>query len=502
MNKQLFLLGTILFCGLTMIPLSSIAESKTDEYEGCGDTVEEAMLNLGRNIDSQVKSEATSQQQVAGKSWLGIFSLDAMTESFSSSSSVKSDMQLCGISTIEKNGQQCAVVKRSALERCAKNKLSAQLRYTENNLPAGNQKLSTANQWLNEIGSSRRLYQFVGDALAKNDLSKLDGIEKKLRTIINKQFVSFNIAGENIKILIDDKIKATPNKAIELEIGEHSYNITAKGYCPISDKFELGLHESETINIDLIDYRFPELTFSSNYSGVSVTASGEKRNLGSTVIIDKCDGLLNYAFTFEGNTQSGSIDLQPGMKKEIRETFVSKEDMQRNRNLVRHYEKSTLWQVHYQHFLLNRQPNGIESLSGLKLSKNTLKQALRSGYELIYAQDDDNNFAVEFNGKIELQLVNFGKNDSPLHIGSVVFIPHIGLDIGLGYHELNDKTSFENPNSSNWEKFYKSYVVARPNIGVDLPISKDIGLSFGYGRSLYMNESDVFSAGINVRTSL
>ena len=494
-------ISLLLFCLLTSQLL--FAEDSNKEYSGCGANSNEARLELGRNMSSLIKSEVGQETSVVGSSLFDLFSIDSVWSSFTSKSVTKSEMDLCGVSIVERNGQQCAIVKHNSLVNCAKNKLDEQLTYRINNLPdKGTEKRKTAEKWIVNIASSDGLYTFVRDQLDQQKLDELKTIEKDLKKLLNKQFVLFNIAGENIKIVVNDSVDVRPNQYVSLSVGNHSYRITAPNHCAVEDNFELSSKNRKVIPIDLSKYGYPELTFSSNQTGVALTVDGKTERLGSTVTFKKCEGLIGYAFNFEGNTEDGKVELKPGMKSEIRETFVSKAEMQRNRTLVKNYEQSHLWHVQYQYFSLNRQTQNIDSLHGIKLAKSKLNQAIRTGYELIYAQDDNENYAVEINGKIKLQLLNFGKKDSPLHIGPVVFIPHIGLDLGLGYHRLDKQTNFDNPNSSNWESFYKSYIVARPNIGTDLPINKDISISIEYGRSLFMNESDTFTAGLNIRTNL
>ncbi len=502
MTLKINLRISIILCCL-LAPQLLFADDSNKEYSGCGENSNEARLELGRNMSSLIQSEIGQETSVVGSSLFDLFSIDSVWSSFTSKSVTKSEMDLCGVSIVKRNGQQCAIVKHNSLVNCAKNKLDEQLTYRIKNLPdKGTEKRKTAEKWAINIASSDGLYTFVRDQLDQQKLDELKSIENDLKKLLNKQFVLFNIVGEGIKIVVNDSANVRPNQYVSLNVGKHSYRITAPNHCAVEDSFELSAKNRKVIPIDLSSYGYPELTFSSNQSGVRLTVDGKKQRVGSTVTFKKCEGLINYAFNFEGNTEDGKIELKPGIKSEIRETFVSKAEMQRNRTLVKNYEQSNLWQIHYQYISLNRQSQNIDSLYGIKLAKSKLNRAIRTGYELIYAQDDNENYAAEINGKIKLQLLNFGKKNSPLHIGSVVFIPHIGLDVGLGYHRLDKQTNFDNPDSSNWESFYKSYVVARPNIGTDLPINKDISISIEYGRSLFMNEADTFSAGLNIRTNL
>jgi len=498
MNKQHFLL--IALASLLSLPCLSFAKEANKLYKGCGADKSEARLHLGQNIYSDVKSSAKNKVTVKTQSLLDFFMGEQVGREDETSSLIESSVFLCNVNIVKTNGEYCAEVSKNALAECATNKLNTQLSYTQTNLNKfGDAKIKKAREWLDDIDSSKGLYTVVGDSIDQSKTDKLVGIEAHLLKVLDTQYARFDISGDNINIKLGDK-KIQPNRDIALKVATHNYVITSPGHCPIVGEVKLTSKSKVVVSHKFSDYEYPEITFTSNQGNkVQLTVDGKNWPVSKTFSDKRCDGNLAYAFKFENDVEEGTVRLRPGLKTVVSENFTSTADRNARTQVANQYKQGSLYQADYLHMSLTSNSNTIDSMNGAKLSRTTLSNALRHGPSLIYAQDDKESYAVEFVYKLELQLLKIGKKQSPLGLGSIALIPHAGFDIGLGYHDLDGKDTFENPSSSEYEKFYKSFVVLRPSIGLGFPINGDFGLDLNYSRSLFMNKSNIFTIGINIR---
>lgn len=479
-------------------PLLVNAEEKT--YTGCAENAEDARLELGRNIFSQLASVSTTKTTVENVSFIQRLIGESVSDKSTEVRTAKSRITLCDIQMTTKDGNQCASVTYKSLVKCAKNNIDTQLGYASKNLPNNDNKLEIAQDWLTNIANSEGLYTVTRPDLNKNKLEKLKTIEKQLQKVLDKQFVMFEIVGANIQIKIDDEKRVRPNRYQALKIGKHSYEISAPGHCVITGKFSLSARNKKTVSVNLSDYEYPKITFTSNQGQVSLSVDGIRTPVGKTNVFKRCGGVVAYAYTYQGQTADGKITLSPGMKKTVRETFLSAKDITKNRALAASYGSGTLWQAQFVYMNTSRDANGVDSLSGIRLAQTKLKKVFRWGYDVLFLKGEKDSYAVEANMQAKLQLLNFGKSNMPLYLGPMIFLPHIGAELGVGYHDLDGKYTFEKSDDSDSEKLYKSHLVLRPSIGVDIPFSKEYSILFQYSKSLFMNRSNVISIGLNIRT--
>ena len=462
-------------------------------FEGCGPSKEEANSRLAQSLSTNVKSVFEKKVNESSNPFFDFFSRSTKSVNIQ-----KTDAYICGQTIIESDGKICSIITAAKSVPCAKNKLQSQLEeYQIGKLPKDEQlKLKKAKEWLAAINSTKPLYAGLGyDKFSKRDLNKLTSIENQLLGVFNQQFVRFNIKGDKVRITLDGNKNIIPNKTFTLKTGSHSFVIESPDSCKIVEDFNLTNKQDKVLEYDLTDYKYPVLTFHTNLSNVSVAVDGKRANIGETKTFKRCDGEIAYLFTYGRKVKEGTVRLRPGLNRTIKESFPPPEIIK----TAQAYKKGNFWQVQFENITPTAKSNGIDKLSGLRVGKMTHNNYYRYGYQFIGAVDDKDSYAIEANYTFKLQLTDYDNGTDVLFLGPFVFIPQVGIEAGLAYHNLDGKETFESKGDGDWKKFYKSFIVLRPTIGLDVTFNSDFALSVNYGRSLLMNKSNIFSTGLLFR---
>ena len=471
---------------------TTLAEDDKSDYSGCGSTAQEARKELSKSLHTRSASSFSSEVSETKNNFFNHF-----TSKATSKSSESSKMTLCNVSVKKTGDQYCATVSHSALSKCAANKLDAQMNYLSKNLPTVNSaRLAKAKEWLDDIVYSDQLYTALGrNNFDKDQLNQLVPIENNLLKILDNQFVRFNIKGASATITIGDNQKVPANQDIAMKVGNYRYAITSSGYCPIEGNVQLSSKGRSVVTYDLEKYRFPEITFSSNITNAALSVGGKPLRVGTTKTFQRCSGTLAYSFSHNGVTKEGNATLSPGLRTTIRKTLPSAGSLAK----VKAYKSGKLWQVQLQNMLLNHETQGVSSLSGFSVGRVFLKESFRWGYQASFATDSEEAYSYQIVSLLGLQMLDYNDGKEVLILGPLVFMPILGLEIGLAYHDINGVSTFEEEGADDWTNFYQSYVILRPKIGFDLAVNKDISIAVNYSRSIYVNKSDILSIGAGFR---
>ena len=485
---------TFLFVGTLLMPLIStyVSAAENKIYSGCGSSQQEARKELAKNLHSYVKS-SFEKEVTESKTSL----IDYFTQKTTVKDSQSTQISLCNVSIEKNNGEVCASVSQTELKDCAQNMLESQQSFLVSNLPTTEKaRLKKAREWLNDIVYADTLYTVVGkNKFDQKKMRNIVKIENSLLKVLDNQYVRFDIRGASVNILVGSNKKVSAGKDTALKVGTHAYKITSPGHCEITGNVTLTEKGVSRISYDMTDYTLPEITFVSRPPNAQLTVGGKNTRVGSRITEQRCDGVLPYSFTLQGVTKDGDVTLKPGLKTTVKEKFTPPDVI----DTAKGYRKGKIWKIQLENILPNFRNNNIDKLSGIKVSRQTMKDNFRWGYNAVYATDQENSHAVEMTGEFSLQFLDYNLGREALYFGPFVFIPSVGIELGLGYHDFNGVRSFEDIDASEWKKIYQSYVVLRPMIGFDAAINKDINFTFNYSRSIYMNESDVMSIGMGFR---
>jgi len=78
-------------------------------------------------------------------------------------------------------------------------------------------------------------------------------------------------------------------------------------------------------------------------------------------------------------------------------------------------------------------------------------------------------------------------------------LPSIGIEAGVAYHDIEGDSSLGDADATNLEDFYQSYFLLRPKVALDIAFNQDFSFTLGLSRSVFMNRSNIISAGLGVR---
>ncbi|MDH5544825.1 MAG: hypothetical protein OEZ43_04480 [Gammaproteobacteria bacterium] len=489
-NSKTLLLALAMFC--TLATKSALANDSA-EFTACGADADEARAELGKNLIVGVETRFQRQTNTAEN---GIFDF------FSTHTSVQhkqtSNIFLCNTKTEQEvDGRYCAKVGMEELQECAQKKLDQQLRYSTTNLPdASTARLTLAQQWMDDINQSRGLYTVVGQVhLGIERLHQLISIEKALMQELHTQFVRFNVKGGEATITVDNDTKIPIGRDVALENGKHSYRIESIGHCPIDGEFELHSLNKHEVSHDLDGFRFPELSFQSNLADIELMVDGKKESVGTYKVINRCEGTVAYAYTYQEVTKTGQVKLKPGMRQKIYRGFSSKQII----GLVDKYKRGSYWLVHYENYLPAKSTLGIRRYEGVRISRHTLNDYFRKGWQFAYVSGKNGSYMIDYSASFRLQLLDFKNATSVLHLGSFVFIPHIGIEAGISYRKIGNSKNFSTIDIDRMDRDFKKIVVMRPSIGVDTTFNSGFTFSAIYGKNLYINQENTFSLGMGFR---
>lgn len=483
-------------------------------YKGCGESEKVARDELAKSIYVSVASEYERVDKV---------SQDGSEKDIKSISKQSTNLKLINVKVdSSQDGKVCATISEEDLKKSLS---SAVTEINSFNISQLAQKPKEAKKELENIiescESSIKLASVLGEKREIANISrKLQAFKSRLEKIYT-QSVKFNLPEQNLKIYIDgDKKEYKINEDIPLKIGEHQYTIISNSHCDIKGSFSLAEDETEIIdNIDINDYRYPKVTFSSNKnkSYISLEADGEKRSIGVEQTIKRCEGDFIYRAEYKDGSfkdvEDGKIPLKHGLNRVIHLEFLSMGDIKEIQNEAKPYTSGDRLEILYSYGYVSKDNEYHKDTHNIAIHKLTHKRFFRYGYGLLYGVDELNAPDVkvaEIYYLFAVQFTSFGSNDLPLRIGGVSFIPYAGLELGIGYHEFkyneekiysypreDDDDADRSPEDYDWS-FRRDSLVLKPVVGVDIILSRGFALKLYGERNIYIDNRWFFGTGLSI----
>ena len=232
----------------------------------------------------------------------------------------------------EENGQKCAFIKKSDLYEIAK-KLFYDLKHIHHlsSLSADHQKrYKQLTKLLQKIDIAKALLPLFPKKFSISDMDYLEQLHKKLLALKEKtypQYLIFHIQNaKDLSIEIDGK-RYQNNEKIFLPTGEHTFIVKAKGSCPIKENITLEFNDDQEIEKDMQEYAYPTVLFISDVEP-SIVVDGKNISANRVVPIPKCDQKIRYIATYNGQKQSGELELLANENKEIDLHFLTPKEQE------------------------------------------------------------------------------------------------------------------------------------------------------------------------------
>ncbi|MGE4518802.1 MAG: hypothetical protein AB7E04_04770 [Desulfobacteraceae bacterium] len=480
-------------------------------YEACGDTLEEARQALASQISVDVQSEVEVKKSKKTSSFTVPF-ISGWLLSDSDSQTTLSTSQKVNLTLVNakivsqesRNGKVCLKMCRKDLVNYTNDLLEKTKNYYSKNLPAYEKaKKETVNEWLSEIELAKNLCLILsGDIKEKSALKRLIAQEKDLKDISSRlfeQYVIVNCEFSNVLLKINGKIVKTGDK-IFLPAGEHRYILSVQGYCDKRGSFMLGNSEEKVIKVEPEPY--PEITIASNKPGALLKIGGSSWTLGKPRIIEKCEGELPYSVEFAGEKKTGTIKLEPGLKKTEKTYLFSDQEFTRLKEMSSVFTRKNSIEIGYAFSVPGSDYEDLENIHKLNLRFYKNFRFLRAGAGAAYGGTEESS-SGEIYLSLLFQLSEIGSRERPLHFfGLFPVIPFAGIDAGLGYHDLYDEKlgekvdKFPTEDEPEEDDFKRDNLLLRARGGFNIPVNKNIGLVFDYGKNFYMEKASEFGASL------
>jgi hypothetical protein len=490
----------------------SLSLSYGKSYTGCGSDEKSAREELARSIYVSVETTFKSEESLSG---------DKGEKSLQLSSKQETNLDLLNVQLSQKGEQTCASVTTADLKKSLSGIEAEVKAFDPEKLPKNRkQAYNKTEEKLNSCQKGITLAKVLGD---KSSIARLQKIEQKLLSSlegVHLQWVSFNLLDKSLKIYIDgDKKRYSINEEIPIKVGQHTYTISSNRYCDIVGDFQIsGGDELVIDNIDLEEYLYPKITFTSNKEKqyISLTVDGEGVAIGKEDTFKKCDGKLIYSGKYKDGEYSeiedGEISLSPGLEKSVYLHFLSIGDIKELQNEAKPYINGERLEFLYSYGTSSRDRDYNKDTHNFALNKITHKKYFRYGYGLLWGADDlsaPETKVAEFYYLLAIQFTSFGSNELPLRIAnSVSFIPYLGAEIGVGYHQYRDENGdkvYKYPTNDDLEndkdewKFGRDTLVVKPIFGIDFIISKGFAFKIFAEKNLFISERTYFGTGLSVQ---
>ena len=220
-----------------------------------------------------------------------------------------------------------------------------------------------------------------------------------------------------------------------IQPGEHRYKVSMNGFCPAIGDVSLELGQTKTVHIDNASLTYPALTISSNQEMAELKINGEAFELGKIRTFHTCeDRDISYAVTFEGETQTQTATLSPGVQHTINVDFLTKSDKVKLLAQAKSYRDKRRFTLFNSYAIFDD-----KTITQYGLDIPNHKNWLRYGYGGSYGKDETDTVANVYYS-IAFQLTEVGSGQLPLHIGSFALIPFIGTQAGISYQTFSEDT--------------------------------------------------------------
>ena len=445
-------------------------------YEGCGDNKKEALNNLSETIYVKVSNNFQKEASYSKNMFFEFFSKNIKTQS-----SQSSDVVLKNVTFTKKGNLICASITKDDLLKTAQATKKELINFDLTNLPA---EFTLKQKKAKELKSKISFVKAVlGNELTSNEIRKLDKLQKKLNNILNKAEVIFDVNIPNAKIKVSGiKGEIHPSQPVVLQPGSYSYSVKVAGKCPASGDFEIEKGKIKHIKVNLGDY--PQITIRANVNAIA-KINGKSVPLNTPVTMKKCSGAAVYVATYEGDKDSGTVNLEPNLKKEIDTSFLTRAQKKALKEIQTAYNKAKGVVLSYGYAVSDNKEWDSEKRITLRYFQNygiyQLGSSLVTGTQNKFTAKSMNELEILFNFKVQLSEFN----GNPLRIKSFLFVPYIGIDGGWDIYKFADGGSLSD--NSN---------IIRGNVGFNIVFHKQLGINFEYAKGFKDKEDSVFSIGL------
>ena len=451
-------------------------------YQECGKDKKEALNNLASSIYTQVSNNFQKEESYSQNSFFNFFSKNIKTEV-----SQTSNVTLQNVHFFKQNGFVCAEISKEDLIKSALAAKKDVLNFNLSDLPTDFKlKLKKAKELNNKISFVKIV---LGNRLSSYELRKLNSLQKKLNDILNKSEVIFNVNIPNAKIKISGIDKTfSPSEPIILNEGSYSYEIKVNGKCPVTGNFTVKKGEIKKVDAVLGDY--PQIVINSKVNAVA-TINKTPVPLNTPYTIKKCSGAAIYEIRYQGDTESGTINLAPNLKKEISANFLTAKEKKALNRAKNVYEKAKGIEISYGYALSDNEKWDKDKRISVKGFRNygiyQLGAGITAGSQEKFTAKAMNE--AELFASFRIQVPEY--QDTPLRIGSFLFVPYIGVDGGWDFYkfvkDISDKGYWKGSNITT---------IVRGNIGFNIMLHRQLGIDVKYSHDFMEKKDNILSAGL------
>ncbi|KZZ44238.1 MAG: hypothetical protein MK185_06875 [Saccharospirillaceae bacterium] len=491
--------------------LPALVQAKPYDFHQCGVNRDEAMTNLATALVADISSR--TRQKITSRRFLGI---DLSSRDDQHEQEVSTTLKLTGVKVERENKQYCAYLNRDDLLQSAKNYYQQSRNYQIKNLPQQvRPRIDTLEQWLQDLEQIRLLGILFASEFPQGWQKKLQRQVKTLtdeRSGLHPQAITIRVNNKRSKIYLAGKIIQSGEDRY-LPIGDYQYRVTTPGFCEVSGEVTLDSRSDEKVQIDLDDYRLPMMQLGTNKpKQVQLMVDGKRRQAGESFTIERCDGEISVVATFrDGRTQSEdrSYRLEPGADIEDYFRFYSARDLRDLQQLADQFSSGSRLEIKYGYSYV---PDEVETVAtdefdGLhqtRINYLFMNKWLRHGPGIMVAQAKG-KYSGDILYNLGLQLTNVGKGQ-PLHIyGTVAFVPFINMQLGVGYHEYASEDgerfihNFPEKAEDEDEDFARDFLVARLGGGLDISLSKWVGIQLFADQSFTQEKTAQAGIGLTLK---
>jgi len=383
-------------------------------YEGCGVDKKEALNALSQSIYVNINNQFSKNEEVHK----GL--IDFFSKSVTNTTSQSSNLTLKNVKFTTKKGEVCAIVDKKDVLASAKQTLNYLDEYSINNLPSNfEEKQKEIKSLLSKIAFTKAILN-----LNKNQIKKLNKLEKQLKDLANKGAVVFNlnIPYAEIKISSQDKL-FTPSDTILLPAGKYSYKITANGY----------------------------------------------------------------------EEKIGEFSITPQKEIKISATLESLKDKQSAKEKSEYFSKSTELDISYGYAITADHNPEWDAQKRIEIRNFKNYGIYKLGFGVLAGTDT--HWTAKAMDELELVVsarLQFPELfDTQFNVGSVAFLPYVGVEGGWDFYKYIDNLNQGDSVSAN-----DITTVVRGTLGTTILIHKQFGFNIQYAHDFMEKKDHIVSAGI------
>lgn len=495
------LLPALLCCALPAFALPA-------EFRECGANRDEALTNLATSLVADIRSEV--RQTVSTSSFLGI-NLTSRNESLDQG--VSTNLKLKGVEFRREDEGYCAYLKRDDLRTMTLDYHRQAQNYQLKNLPDEvRPRIRTLDQWQQDLEQIRLLGLLFPQDLPRGWEKQLASQQKTLanaRAGLHPQGITVRVTGADARLTIAGKLMQS-GEPLYLPVGQYQYQVSAPGFCDVQGNVSLTHTKDEHIRVDMSRNRLPTLQLTTNKPGqVDIMADGQRLPDGKPLTLSRCDGEVAVALRYEGNSRDARYSLKPGRAIRDHFRFYSRSELAQLEQLSNQFGSGERLEIKYGYTWL---PSEYEKFAGaefdgmhqLKINYLHMNQWLRHGPGVMLGRSGD-KISGDLVYNLGLQFTNMGEGQ-PLHVlGKVAFVPFVNLQLGVGYHQFGRADSdasldtFREQASDKEDDFVRDYLVARVGAGLDVSLTRWIGVQLYADKSFTQENSVVVGAGLTLK---